>query len=186
MSFAYWLFTALGTFLGVMILLTIIGLFLRASHEVTRAIFLQQAPETIWQVIRDFAATHEWHPLVVDVTRQPDQNGNEVWRERYQGNYSIVLETTAESPPNRLTRSIADVRGPFQGRWEFNITPLESGSRVSITEHGTVRNPFFRFMARSFMKPEKYLEIYLVALAKKFGEEPVFEQHAQEETVKQT
>ena len=54
-----------------------------------------------------------------------------------------------------------------------NNAYLRSGrdpSRVTIIEYGEIANPFFRFMARLFMKPAIYLEIYLTALAEKFAE----------------
>ena len=74
-----------------------------------------------------------------------------------------------------LVRTIADEKGPFRGRWEYDITAQEQGSKITITEHGEIPNPFFRFMARVFMDPAMYLELYLKALAKKFNEPAVLE-----------
>ena len=60
------------------------------------------------------------------------------------------------------------------GRWEFVLTPMDVGCRVAITEFGEVANPYFRVMAKMFMKPEAHMELYLAALATKFGEPVAF------------
>jgi len=98
-----------------------------------------------------------------------------VWRETFVGGYPMRLETVEAAPPRRLVRAIADEKGPFAGRWEIDVAPIDTGCRVTIIEYGDVANPFFRFMARLFMNPAMYLEIYLKALAGKFGEPAVIE-----------
>ncbi|MBI1830737.1 MAG: hypothetical protein HYR84_04720 [Planctomycetes bacterium] len=107
---------------------------------------------------------------MLKIEKQPDKNGHEVWKERYTGNYGLFLETAEATAPTRLVRIIADDGGPFTGRWVFVLAPVEAGCTLAITEFGEVRNPFFRFMFRMFMKPEYYLEMYLKALSAKFGE----------------
>src|SRR5207249_645159 len=114
-----------------------------------------------WQVIADFPGEPAWHQGVEKVERMPDKNGHEVWRETFAGGYPMQLETVEATAPRRLVRAIADERGPFTGRWEFDVAPIETGSRVTIIEHGEIANPFFRFMARMFMNPATYLDIYL-------------------------
>jgi hypothetical protein len=166
----FWVLIGFGVLLGLMGLMFVAGLFVARTHTVARALKLKQSPEAVWQVISDFSGQPGWHALVVKVARLDDKDGHEVWRETYQGNYPLKLETLESQPPRRLVRSIQDEKGPFQGRWEYDITPLEAGSQLTITEHGDIANPFFRFMARMFLDPAKYLEMYLKALAAKFGE----------------
>ena len=173
--FFFYCLVGLGTLAGVVVLISVIGAFLPRTHQVSRSLPLKQTPETIWQVISDFPSEVSWHPGVLKVERMPDRNGHEVWRETYKGGYPIQLETIETVPPRRLVRSIADEQGPFSGRWEFDIAPVESGSRVTLIEYGEVGNPFFRFMARMFMNPAHSLELYLKALAAKFGEPPAVE-----------
>jgi hypothetical protein len=168
--FIFYALIALGTLVGVVALIAIIGMFMPRSHQVARSLPLKQTPEAIWQVISDFPNEVSWHPGVLKVERMPDKNGHEVWHETYKGGYAIKLETLEATPPRRLVRSIADEGGPFSGRWEFDIAPVESGSRITIIEYGDVSNPFFRFMARMFMNPAQYLELYLRSLAAKFNE----------------
>ena len=77
------------------------------------------------------------------------------------------MKRSQKPSTSRLVPTFA-LKGPFRGRWEFDIVPREHGSTITITEHGEIPNPFFRFMARMFMDPAMYLELYLKALAKKF------------------
>ncbi len=166
----FWVAVALDVVAGILLAITMLGLLCRKAHQVARTIALNQTGETVWQAISDFAGVPGWNKMVVKVERLEDRNGHEVWRETYTGNYPILLETTTAAPPQRLVRTIADENGPFSGRWEFDLAPQEAGCRVTITEFGEVPNPFFRFMARMFMDPAQYIELYLKALAAKFGE----------------
>jgi hypothetical protein len=164
---------------GVFALILLVGSFLPRAHCVARALPTRQSPAALWQAISNIAGVPDWHPEVLRVERLPDRNGREVWRETYKGNYPLQLETVEATPPRRLVRSIADEKGPFHGRWEFEIAPTGDGSRLTITEHGEIPNPFFRFMARLFMNPAVYLEMYLKALAAKFGEAAALERETQ-------
>jgi uncharacterized protein YndB with AHSA1/START domain len=171
----YWIMVGVGILAGVMLVICVIGSFQPRSHVVTRAITTRQPPDNVWQLITDFAAGPTWRQGIIAVERLPDHDGHAVWRETYKGNYKMTLETTEAAPPHRLVRTIADEKGPFRGRWEFDLSAVEGGSRLAITEHGEIPNPFFRFMARMFMDPAMYLEDYLRALGTKFGETPALE-----------
>lgn len=168
-----WLFyvaIGLDVFAGIILLITLLGLLCKRTHQVSRTVTLNQPAEAVWHAISDIASVPSWNKMVLKAEKLPDRNGHELWRETYSGNYPILLETTELSPPTRLIRTIADERGPFTGRWEFAIDTQEAGVRLTITEFGAVPNPFFRFMARMFMDPHQYIDLYLKALAGKFNE----------------
>ena len=171
----FWILMSLAVVAGIFGAIFLIGSFLPRGHEITRSLSLKQTPEAVWQLITDYANVLSWQSNVVKVEKQPDKNGHEVWKETYKGDYGLFLETTEAAPPTRLVRSIADDKGPFSGRWEFALAPVEGGCKLSVTEFGEVGNPFFRFMFRLFMKPEVYLVMYLTSLARKFGEPAMIE-----------
>jgi uncharacterized protein YndB with AHSA1/START domain len=167
-----WVLLSLGVLALVLLTIAIIGAFMARTHAVFRTLDSKQPPEAVWAVVTDFPETPKWHPEVRQVERLPDHDGHAVWRETYRNGYPIRLETTEEAAPRRLVRAIQDEKGPFQGRWVFELEPTETGTRLTITEHGEIANPFFRFMARVFMNPAIYLELYLKALAVKLGDAP--------------
>src|SRR5947209_2301304 len=146
----FWVLIGLGGVVAVLLLITLVGCCLPSGHRASRALTLKQPPEAVWQVISDFAAEPQWHQGIEKVERLADKNDHAVWRETFAGGYPMQLETLEATAPSRLLRQIADEKGPFTGRWEFDLTPLEQGSKLTITEVGEVRNPFFRFMARLF------------------------------------
>jgi hypothetical protein len=166
----FWIGITLAILVGILLLIAVIGAFLPRYHQVSRTTELRQTPDVVWQTITDYANIPAWHREIVKVEKLPDRDGHEVWRETYKGSYPITMETTEAAAPSRLVRHITDEKGPFTGRWEFALAEMEGGCRITITEHGDIANPFFRFMARLFMNPATYLEMYLNALAQKFGE----------------
>jgi uncharacterized protein YndB with AHSA1/START domain len=170
----FWIGIAVGVLVGLILLIALAGFFFAKSHVVSRSLPLQQTPDTVWQAVSDFANVPSWWGMVTKA-EQPNKEEPDVWRETYAGNYGILLRTTESTPPKRLVRTIADEKGPFRGRWEYDISPREQGSTITITEHGEIPNPFFRFMARMFMDPALYLELYLKALATKFNEPAALE-----------
>jgi uncharacterized protein YndB with AHSA1/START domain len=163
-----WVYIALGAVIGLVILILVIGSLLPREHVASRSLSLAQAPEAVWHVITDYAAVPNWNAQIVKVERLPDRNGHDVWRETLKDGMALTLETTECSPPRRLVRTIADDTLPFRGRWEFEITPLGHGCRVTLTERGEIPNPFIRCMARLFMNPHRSIELYLGSLANRF------------------
>lgn len=159
-----------GVLAGVIVAITLYGCLLPREHRVRRTLALRQSVQSVWDTITDFANMPSWHRDVIRVERLPDHHGRPVWRETCKGNYPIQLETTEAVAPTRLVRTIADINGPFTGRWEFELSPQGEGCQIAITEIGEVPNPFFRFMARMFMNPAYYLERYLGELARRFNE----------------
>jgi uncharacterized protein YndB with AHSA1/START domain len=167
-----WIVMALGVFGVVVIVIAITGQRMPQTHTVSRTLESKQPPEAVWALIWDIPGTPAWHSEVKKVENLPDHDGHEVWRETYKNGYQLQVETLEMTPPKRLVRSIVDEKGPFRGRWEFDLVPLPTGTRLTITEHGDIANPFFRFMARVFLPPAVYVEQYLRALAVKLGDAP--------------
>jgi hypothetical protein len=174
MDIGYWILLGVGIVVGSLVLIAAVGLFLPKGHQIARSIAIKQSPDTIWQTITDFPGVPSWDSSVAKIEKMPDRNGHEVWKETYKNGYGLTLETTEAMAPTRLVRTIADVGGPFTGRWELVLTAIDGGCRITITEFGEVPNPYFRVMAKLFMKPEQHVVAYLTALAVKFGEPPVF------------
>ena len=170
----FWILGSITLVASVFAVLFLVGAFLPRSHQVTRSLVLKQSPEAVWQVLTDYANVPTWHQHVHKVERLPDRDGHDFWQETYPGDYILFAETIESLPSTRLVRTFVDDKGPFRGRWEFALAANETGCRLSITEVGDIANPFFRLMFRMNMKPEFYVELYLQALAKKFGESANF------------
>lgn len=151
------------------------GSLLPEEHRASRTLRLKQSPSAIWDTINDHANEAKWRSDVASVTQLPDRQGQPVWQENYKDGNTVSLATTESTPPTRLVREIADVDGPFSGRWEIEIQPTTDGSSVRITEIGRVPNPIFRFVSKYVIGHTTQMEKYLISLAAKFGEPPTIE-----------
>ncbi|MGH7674301.1 MAG: SRPBCC family protein [Gemmatimonadales bacterium] len=160
----------LGAVLGLVALVALVGLFLPREHRASRSIVLHQPPESVWVVIRDFAALPVWWPEVKTSERLADEAGKERWRQKV-GGFDMPLEVTEEQRPRRLvTRIVSSGDAAFGGRWIYEIEPVPDGSRVMVTEEGWIGNVLFRTMAQ-VTGLDTSIKQYLGALGRKFGEQ---------------
>jgi hypothetical protein len=170
MGILAWMLVLLSVLLALGAAMFVTGMFLPKTKIVARSMASKASVSQAWQLISDFQNLPAWHPEVIRVERLPDHYGREVWRETYKDGSLLKLETVERLPPRRLVRRLADAKGPFAGQWEFEITAVEEGCRLTITEKGQVPNPLFRLLFGLFMNPTRSLENYLTALAVKPGE----------------
>ncbi|HUK31993.1 MAG TPA: SRPBCC family protein [Candidatus Acidoferrum sp.] len=169
-----WVLIILGALAGIAALVAIIGALLPKEHVATRAARFAQTPAAVWQAITDFEKFPSWRDGVTSVERLPDRDGHTVWMER--GAHDSIPYELVESvapignSPGRAVTRIADPKLPFGGTWTLEVTPMDGGTLLRITERGEVYNPLFRFMSRFIFGYTKSMESYLSALGRKFGE----------------
>lgn len=176
MSTIEWIVAIVGGLTAPFVLAAIVGLFLPREHVATRTVALKQSPPTVWQAITSFERIPAWWPPCVVVERLPDQDGRAVYKQSFQSGrrlQSITLEVVESVEPSRFVTRIADVKGPFQGRWVYELTAVDGGCRVALTEYGQIKNPLIRTMFRLAINKAQFIESYLVCLARKFGEQPL-------------
>jgi uncharacterized protein YndB with AHSA1/START domain len=100
----------------------------------------------VFAVLHDVGKYPAWRS---DVKRIELLTGPPATRWREDGsNGRITFEFQAVEPPRRLVSRIADPSLPFGGTWTYVLAPDAGQTRVSIIEHGEVRNVLFRFMSR--------------------------------------
>jgi hypothetical protein len=58
---------------------------------------------------------------------------------------------------------------PFGGTWVYEIVPEGDSCTLTITEHGKVYNPLFRFVSRFIMGHTATIDSYLAALNAKLS-----------------
>ena len=149
-------------------LIAVVGSLLPKAHVARRSVVLRQSPESVWSVITDFKAQPSWRKDVKKVELVGEGADGQVWRE--EGENSLSFRTTEAHAPARLVRTIADTDLAFGGRWVYELTAQDGGTRVTVTEEGEVYNPIFRFIGHFFLNQAATIESYLTALAHRFGE----------------
>jgi len=165
-----WVLYGVIVLVGLAAVIFLIGLMLPATHEVSRSVVLGNPPDEIWAVITDFASNPSWRDDIQRVSRLSDREGRPVWREESKGGDVIPYETIESRPPSRLVRRIADPSLPFGGTWTIDLAPEGARTRVTITENGEVRNAIFRFVSVVILGHTTYIDKYLIALGRRFGQ----------------
>jgi uncharacterized protein YndB with AHSA1/START domain len=151
-----------GAALTVAVVWTV-GSLLPVGHVVSRTAVLDAAPESVYARISDVPGYPKWWSEVSRVETLPPQGGRARYREHMNGD-PIVFEIVEAVPPRLFVSRIADPDLPFGGVWTFDLSPEGSGTRVTITERGEVRNPIFRFLSRYVFSQSATIESCLAAL----------------------
>lgn len=165
-----WVLIVLGAIIGLVALMALIGAFVPRDHRATSTVTLHQPPDRVWMVVRDLGGVPTWWPEIKESVRQPDRNGQEVWRQKMSG-WDVPLIVIESTPGRRLVTQIdTSAGGAFGGTWTYELVPDSAGTRISVTEAGWIGNPIFRFLSRFVFGYYGSLDGYLKALGKRFGE----------------
>lgn len=166
-----WIGIAIGALVVLVVIVALVGLLLPKGHVASRSVRFGRGTEEIWGLIRDREGQAKWRKGVT-VSRLPDRDGKEVWREA-QGRWALTMMIEEEGPGRRLVMRIVD-QPAFGGTWTWEMEPDGEGCRVTITERGEVYNPIFRVVGLT-MDKRKTMDAYLRALGRAVGEEAVLE-----------
>jgi uncharacterized protein YndB with AHSA1/START domain len=161
-----WVLIVLGALVALALLITIVGLLRPRTHVASASAVLAAPPERAFAEIADIARSPEWVPEVRSVERLPDRDGRPSWHENF-GGFEATTVVTVSDPPRRLVKEILP-NGPFHGSWTWELEPAAAGTRLTITERGTVDNPFFRGMM-VFQDPTRSARDYIAALGRRLG-----------------
>jgi uncharacterized protein YndB with AHSA1/START domain len=168
-----WVLIVIGSLLGLVALMALIGAFVPREHRATSTVTLRQPVDRVWPVVRDLGGVPSWWPEIKESVRQPDRNGQEIWRQKMSG-FDVPLIVIEASAPRKLVTQIdTSAGGAFGGTWTYDLAPESGGesTRISVTEAGWIGNPIFRFLSRFVFGYYGTLDGYLKALGKRLGEE---------------
>lgn len=164
-----WVLVGVGVLLGVALIVVIVGSRLPRDHVAQVAIELRAPPDRVWALIADVGGTARWRPEVRGIEMQAAVAGRTRFVETARQG-TTPFEVVSQEPPVRQVIRVVDDGLPFGGTWTWDLAPLDSGTRLTITEAGFIRNPVFRVMSRLFFPPTATMEAYLRALAGELGE----------------
>jgi len=153
---------------GLPLLATLAGCLLPRDHVARMTIDLHSPRERVWALISDVSGTARWRH---DVTQITIAAGSPVRFTETSAHGDTPYEIVSQAPPRRQVIRVVDQGRPFGGTWTWAIEPHEGGSRLTITEAGFVKNPFFRVMAKLFFKPTATMERYLRDLARELNDD---------------
>ena len=150
--------------------IALIGSRLPVAHVVTRSIEISAPVEVVFGTVTDFGAAPSWRPDLRSLSVATDSATGRQRITEVSSSGTMTMEVEQLVPPTRLVTRIVGEALPFGGAWAYALQPQGSSTRVTITEHGEVYNPIFRFMSRYIMGHAGTLESYLTSLGTKFGQ----------------
>ena len=122
--------------------IAIIGWMLPRDHKTSRTLRVKRAPAEVW-------------PVVIQATQAS----------------STPLEVLESVAPHRLVTRVTEAEKDFGGTWTIAITPVPSGSAITITEDGWVANPIFRVVSRLVIGHHATMDGILKKVAANLNEE---------------
>ncbi len=155
----------MAAIVAVIVAIIVGGLVTPRDHVVSRSVLIPDSVDAVWNTVRDFGRYGEWRTELEDSSLIDPEQPQIRWRETSTRG-SVAFGVTEERAPNRLVARILDEDLPFSGEWSWQLTAEGSGTRVTITERGSVPNPIFRFIASHFIGFTKSMDGYLSALAR--------------------
>lgn len=140
----------------------VIGLMMDVSHIATvqRKIPLSQGHT--WTLITNFKDYPSWRSDVRSVVVEDDNHWTEINSYDDEVKYQLEIVEAGKAVQTRIMND--DL--PYGGYWTIQLARDGNGTSVTITEHGEVYNPFFRFMSKFVFGHEATMNEYLNNLSK--------------------
>lgn len=139
-----------------------IGSTFPESHEATVTVHVPAPPAEVEARVRDWAHATTWKSDVTEVEDLGLVDGHQRFRECTSE--CLVLEIL---PGPDYTTRIVD-HPDFGGTWTWSFAPAEGGTRVTLTERGTVPSPIFRFFMHLAFGPDANIRHTAEALSASF------------------
>ena len=149
-TFRKWL-RRLGMVLAALVMLLIvlpwtIGSFMPREH-VGRGERVLAAPiDEVWKSVSGFDEMGHWAPQLANMTRVADVEGLPSYELRSE-NAIITFTFTEVSEPSRLVVELRDSADAYGGVWTYELSEVDGGTRVAITEEGWTRPSLLSFHA---------------------------------------
>ena len=141
-----WIAYIAGGLVGLVLVMALVGLALPRDHVAARRTRLAKPPAEVWSAMVELAAKSE-HPI----------------------------EVVEERPHARRVTRIADDKLPYGGRWICELAPDGSGTLLTITEDGFIKNPVFRFLSKTVFSTASTIEKFMHDLGTQLGTPAVVE-----------
>ena len=158
-----WILVAIASLAALVVLVALIGLTLPAGHVAARTVTLAQPPDAVFGVVSDFLKYPQWRSDVKTVVLDGQGGVGTVVHED-GSNGPIPYRVEVFEPPTRMVLRIADPSLPFGGTWTYALRPSGSGTELTLTEDGEVKNPIFRVMQKVFFSPYATIDTFLANL----------------------
>jgi hypothetical protein len=148
----------------------LIGSRLPVAHVASRSVVINAPSTVVFSTMIDFASAPSWRSGVKSVVMSTDSSDGHRRVLEDSKNGKMTMEVEEMVPPTRFVTRIVDEDLPYGGAWTHALESQGSATKVTITEHGEVYNPIFRFLSKYIIGHTGTMDAYLTDLGRKFGE----------------
>ncbi len=146
------------------VLLASVGQLLPRHQGASLTRVFPEAPEVLWQLLTDLDNQPTWRKGLTRVERLPDQGGRTAWLEFHGRDAEAVRVADARAPLRLVTERVGeDATG--EASWEWELAPVEEGSRLTLTRQVVVHQPLARAVGFVFQGPRREVERALADLS---------------------
>ncbi|MEN8376016.1 MAG: SRPBCC family protein [Gemmatimonadota bacterium] len=150
-------------------LIIVVGLFLPRDHAASVEVTYATAPPEVWAAMERVEEYPAWRRGIDSVALLQDRDGRRAWRE-FTGRGGMSMGVEESDPGRRWVVRILDDDLPFGGTWTYELSPDGAGTRLVLTEEGSVYNPIFRFVSRFIMGHDATMRAWTDDLRAHLGE----------------
>ena len=146
-----------------------IGSRLPVGHVASRSAVINAPNDVVFHTMTDFMTAPTWREGLqsVVVTIDSASGYQRIIENAKTGKTTMEVEQIVA--PTRFVTRIVDEGLPYGGAWAHALEAQGNSTKVTITEHGEVYNPVFRFIAKYIMGHTATMDAYLTDLGRKFG-----------------
>ena len=118
--------------------------------------------EQSWDMISNRELAPKWNTSIQQVSRLDSSEEGQLWQETYSNGASQTFRLQLSPDQHRIIREIEQESSPFKSRWVIElVTQAEDQTEVTITESGSIENPFVRFMTHKILGKDAFIRTYL-------------------------
>ena len=140
-----WAFRIAAVVILILLILPVVGTFLPVGHEASRSAEVNKPPDVVFALLSDIDNYRTW------------------W-----DGADVKSEVVESVPPKRIVTKIVG-ETQFGGTWTIEITPIPTGSRVTITERGEIYNVVFRALSKFVFGYTSTMDSCLAAMKAKLA-----------------
>ena len=159
-----WLLIIVIIVAAPILIMYLIGYFMPVQHTSSHTVVLTAPPEQIWKILQDHRQYITWRSDVKKIEVKDPLH----WIETTT-NGTLSFESEIVKPGATFRSRIVNQNLPFGGSWTYELIPDNGATKLTITEHGEVYNPIFRFMSKYVFGHEATLKKFSADLAKKIN-----------------
>lgn len=150
-----------------------IGMRLPVAHVASRSVVIGAPTDVVFNTMTDFGSAPSWRSGLKTVTVATDSTSGRQRVTEDGKNGPMTMEVEELTPPSRFVTRIVGEGLPYGGAWAHALEAQGNSTLVTITEHGEVYNPIFRFVSKYLVGHASTIDTYLTDLGRKFGNEVV-------------